>query len=232
MNDQDALVVVFSRNAFYRRMHFLVLAALCLASIVIAILLVILIHIFRFPPPPLYFATDEVGRLIPVIPVDKPNMSEKEVMDWTANAITRAFSYDFINFRSQLQSSQRYFNDYGWRTYMDAVKSTNNLVALTARKMVFLAQVIGQPKLTTEGILSGSYAWKFDMPVLMTYLVPPFDAKSTFTNPLVVTVVIQREPILQSNKGLGILQVIANIAVGPGQPQQQPLTAGTPGTQP
>lgn len=228
MDANVTLATVFARNSFYKRLHFLVLSTLALAIVVIGILTGILIHMLRYPTQPLYFATDEVGRLIPVIPVDKPNMSQDDVKNWTIDAIQKAFSFDFINYRSQLQNAQRYFRDYGWRNYMDQLKLSNNLVALDTRKMVFLAQVIGQPKLVTQGILAGAYAWKFDMSVLVTYMLPPYDDKSSYTNPLQVSVVVQRAPILQSYKGLGILQIIANIAVAPAS-QQQPLTAGSPG---
>lgn len=228
MDTTDALVLVIARNSFYKRLHYLVFAALVIAMIVIIILFGILVHLFRYPTQPLYFATDEVGRLIPVVAVDQPNMSNDEVMKWTTNAIENTLTYNFINFRERLQGAQRYFTDYGWRTYMDALTATNNLVALQSRKMVFIGQVIDKPKLVTEGILSGSYAWKFNFPVLMTYMTPPYDAQSTFTNPLQISIVIQRGPILQTYQGLGILQIIANIVIAPPQQPQQQLTPTAP----
>lgn len=228
MNTNDALTTVFARNTFYRRLHYLVLATLALAITVIGILLGILVHMLRYPNPPLYFATDDVGRLIHVVPVDTPNMSQQDVINWVIDALQNALSFDFINFRAQLQNAQRYFTDFGWRNYMDAQKATNNFVALDTRKMVFLAQVIGQPTLVTQGILGGAYAWKFDMPVIMTYLYPPYDDKSRYTNSLDVSVVVQRQPILQSYRGLGIVQVIANL--GAGNAPAQPFTGAAPTT--
>jgi len=219
MQRQDPMVLVFERNAFYRRMYLLGLGIFGLTLLVNLCLLFILYFIYTHPVEPLYFATDDEGRLIPIQPVSKPNMSTDDVIAWTIEAIQAAYSYDYVNYRTQLQEAQKYFTNYGWRKYMDALKANNNLLAVTQRKMVGVAAVVGQPKVITQGILSGAYAWKIEMPVLITYLAPPYDAKNTFTNPIDLTVIVQRQSILQSYNGLGILQIVANITTS-GQPQE------------
>jgi intracellular multiplication protein IcmL len=220
MNANDVMVMVFSRNAFYRLMHFLALGALVLAWIVIGLLIWVLYFLINNPSQPVYFATDSVGRLIHIIPVNRPNMSTEAVTNWTINAVQRAYSYDYINFRQQLQSSQKFFTNYGWRNYMEALSASNNLLALTQRKQVVITQVVDQPKIIAQGILAGAYAWKYEMPVLVTYWEPPYDDKSKALNALTVSVIVQRQPILQSYQGLGIIQLIARSPAGSEQPQQ------------
>jgi intracellular multiplication protein IcmL len=97
---------------------------------------------------------------------------------------------------------------------MQSLTASNNLLALNQRRMVVVATVADKPKLLVEGLLSGAYAWKFEMPVLVTYKLPPFDDKpqSHFENALVVTVLVQRQKILQSYKGLGIVQMIDTLS--------------------
>jgi intracellular multiplication protein IcmL len=226
MNDNDALEVVFSRNSFYKRLHFLALAAFALSLLVIVILIWTFFYLIKNPTHPLFFATDSVGRLIQIVPVNRPNMTTDEVMAWTVEGVQRAYSYDYVNYRAQLQGAQRYFTTYGWSKYMAGLVASNNLVALTQRRMIFIAQVVDQPKLVAQGILGGSYAWKFQIPLLVTYSLPPYDDKSRFENPLQVTVVVQRQPVLQSYKGLGIVQLNANLATETSnQPQE---ISGTP----
>lgn len=220
MNGTDALTLIFERNAFYKRMHFLVLAAFILNLIVIISLSIVIILLSRNPTKPLYFATDRVGRLIKIIPLNRPNMSTDDVAAWTINAVQSAFSYDYINYRSELQTTQKYFTEYGWSKYMQSLRSSNNLLALTQRRWVIIAQAVNKPQLITQGLLrSGVYAWKFQLSLLVTYWEPPYDAKSKFVNALQVSVIVQRQPILQSNKGLGIVQMIASFAES-NQPQQ------------
>jgi intracellular multiplication protein IcmL len=212
MAEDSALSLVFERNAFYRRLYLYALGAYALSLLVIAILITTVIFLRNHPATPIYFATDKVGRLIKIVPVSEPNMSTDEVMDWTINAVQKAYAYDYINYRAQIQEAQKYFSVYGWRNYLSALKASNNLVALTQRRWVVLAQVVERPKIINQGILSGAYAWKFEIMLLVTNWAPPYDETSKFSNPLVMTVIVQRQPILQSTDGLGIVQIIANLA--------------------
>lgn len=218
-DNHDALAAVITRNVFYKKLYYLVLSSLALAVIVIFILIGVLVVLVKNPPQPLYFAVDNISRLIPDVPLNQANMSIQAVMKWTVQAVEQAYSYDFVNFRRQLQSAQKYFTRYGWTQYMSALQASNNLTALKERKMIFIAKAVGQPTIVAEGLLGGAYAWKFQMPVLVTYLSPPYDEDSKFSNPLTITVLVQRQAILQSDNGLGIVQSIATLAASPAAPQ-------------
>ncbi|TAK74360.1 MAG: hypothetical protein EPO11_06990 [Gammaproteobacteria bacterium] len=221
MNARDPLSIIFARNAFYQRLHFLVLGALALSIIVNGFLVWALYFLIKNPFQPLYFATDSVGRLIQLVPVDQPNMKVEEVAAIAVEAVQAAYSYDYVNYRDQLQRAQRYFTTYGWSSYMKALTESNNLVAMTNRKQIVIAQVVGAPELVVQRILAGAYAWKFKMPVLITYWEPPYDNKSKVVNALEVSIVLQRQPILQSYKGVGVVQLIATFATAaPAQPGQ------------
>lgn len=213
----DALIMVYLRNEFYRGKFHFVLGVYVLSLIVMAFLIGVVIFLVKHPTHPLYFVTDKVGRLILDIPRTSPNATTEDVSSWAIEALEAAYSYDFINYRIELQNAQKYFTDYGWRSYMDGLRASNNLVALTERKFVVLAKVVDKPKLLVEGILGGAYAWKFQMPLLVTYIGPPYDGKNNFSNPLLVTVVVQRQSILTSYKGLGIVQTYANLIMAPAQ---------------
>lgn len=215
MRNDDALLMVFERNQFYRRQYFRALGAFGLALLVIGILICVLVYVIRNPTSPLYFATDNVGRLIKVVPVTEPNMSTEDAAKWAIHAVEKAYTYDYVNYRNQLQSSQKYFTTYGWTKFMAALKASNNLVALTSRKMIIQAQVVSAPKLIAQGLLGGSYAWKFEMPVLVTNWIPPYDSQSNFVNAIQVSVIVQRMPILQSSDGVGIVQLVATMASAP-----------------
>lgn len=209
--ETDPLVLVFSRNAFYRGLYLLALATLGLCILVMGLLIGVIVYLKEHPTKPLFFATDTIGRFIPIIPVEQPNMSNDDVGTYAKEAVEAAFSYDYINFHAQLQNAQRYFTNYGWQNYMKALVASNNLPALSTRKYIVVAQVTNKPKLVTAGILSGAYAWKFDMPVLVNYWSPPYNDSSKLLNTLQVTVIVQRQPILQSYRGLGVVQVISNL---------------------
>lgn len=220
MATEDALMAVFARNYFYRRLYYLALSAFALSLLVIATLIWAIIFLIKNPTHPLYFATDKIGRLFQVIPVTRPNMSTNDVINWTIAAVQNANSYDYVNYRAQIQGAQKYFTNYGWNKYMSALTASNNLIALTQRKQIVIAQIVNQPKILAQGLLGGAYAWKFEMPMLVTYWNPPYDDKSKFYNAEIVSVIVQRQPVLQSYQGLGIVQFIARTATTANQPPE------------
>ncbi len=208
----DAVVLVHLRNAFYRGKFRFTLGLYVLSIVANLILFGLIIYLIQHPTNPLYFPADKIGRLIKVVPLQESDMTTDDVEAWTIQAVQAAYSYDFMNYRGQLQNAQKYFTDYSWRSYMKALAASNNLKALTERKFIVTASVVGQLKVLNNAMLGGAQAWKFQMPVLVTYSMPPFNDKSKFSNPLVVTVVVQRQNVLKSYKGLAIIQMIATIA--------------------
>ncbi len=205
---EDALTLIQLRNQFYKRKYHFAFGIYLLCLVAIVILISLLVYLTRNPTRPLYFATDSVGRIMQDIPVTVPGMTTDVVAAWTVDAIEAAYSYNFVNYRSQLQNAQKYFTEYGWRNYMAGLKASNNLLAVTERRMIFVAKAVGKPKLLNEGVLGGAYSWKFQVPLLVNFLEAPYD-KPTFSNAYVVTVVVQRQKLLLSYKGLAIIQMIA-----------------------
>ncbi len=213
--NHDALVAIYLRNSFYRKKCFIALGLWLLSLIAIIFLVSIALYLIRNPTEPVYFPADRAGRLIAEIPLNRANMSTEAVTAWTANALQRAWSYDFVNYRAQLQSAQQYFTEAGWREYIKALESSNNLLGLTGRKMIAIAKLAGPLVLERQGLMSnGVMAWKFRARVLMEYLLPPYNERSRFANPLNVTVVVRRQDVLQNSDGLGIVQLNASVAVG------------------
>ncbi len=211
---KNALTMIFLRQDFYHQQLRMILGAVLLNLILILVLSGMLVYFIKHPVHPIYFATDKVGRLMVEPPLNRPNMSFGEVSTWTVNAVQAAYSYDFMNYRSQLQNAQKYFTDYGWRQYMKGLQSSGNLLALNDHKMIVIAKAVAPPRLLIQGILGGHYAWKFEIPVLVNYYEPPYDDKTKFSNALLVTVVVERQKLLESDHGLGIVQIIAALAVG------------------
>lgn len=220
----NALLLIFERNAFYKKMYYLVLGALALNIIVIGLLLALILFLVRNPPPPIYFATNEYGQLIEIVPLDKPNMTNDEIINWVTKAVEAVYSYDYLNNAAQLQSAQKYFTNYGWSEAMKSLTASNNLVGVINRKLIGIAKVVEKPKILKQGLIKGVMAWQLEVPLLVTYQAPPYDEKSKFTVPLILTLIVQRQPVLQSESGLGIVQMIGITATQPTAPQQLPAT--------
>lgn len=204
---EDALIAVTMRNNFYRDGQRKVMIVLLLSILCNVVLAGILTYIITHPPAPKYFATSINGRITPLFELDQPNQSDPAVLQWANQAAIAAFSYNFVNYRTELQASSGFFTAEGWDQFLRALDESNNLVAVKAKKLIVSAVATRAPVILQKGVLNGRYAWRVQMPLLVTY-----QSASEFSQQNnVVTMLISRVPTLNSPRGIGISQFV----VGP-----------------
>ncbi len=207
---EDALTTVVLRNNFYRdgqRKMILVLLVSMIANFILASLLV---YIITHPPAPKYFATSINGRITPLFPLNEPNQSDSAVLQWANQAAIAAFTYNFVNYRTELQASSGFFTADGWDQFLTALQQSNNLDAVKAKKLIVSAVATRAPIILQKGMLNDKYAWRVQMPILVTY-----QSASEFSQQNnVVTMLITRVSTLNSPRGIGISQFVVGPASG------------------
>ncbi len=209
---EDALTAVTLRNNFYRDGQRKMTVILLLSVIGNFVLASILLYIVTHPPAPRYFATSISGRITPLFALNEPNQSDSAVLQWANQAAIAAFSYNFVNYRTELQASSGFFTPQGWDQFLNALKQSNNLDAVKAKKLIVSAVATRAPVILQKGVLNGSFAWRVQMPLLVTY-----QSASEFTQQNnVVTMLITRESTLNSPRGIGIAQFVVGPADGGG----------------
>ncbi|MFI4918089.1 MAG: type IVB secretion system apparatus protein IcmL/DotI [Legionellales bacterium] len=207
---EDALAVVTLRNKFYKDSQRRVILALVIAITVNLVMGLMLIYVITHPPAPKYFATSINGRITPLFPLDEPNQSDSAVLQWANQAAIAAFTYNFVNYRDELQAASGFFTAEGWDQFLTALQESNNLDAVKAKKLIVSAVATRAPIILQKGILNGSYSWRLQMPVLVTY-----QSASEFTQQNnVVTLLITRVSTLNSPRGIGISQFVVGPASG------------------
>ncbi|HAU0259184.1 TPA: type IV secretion protein DotI [Legionella pneumophila] len=207
---EDALTVVALRNKFYKDSQRKVILALLIAIVVNVVLASLVVYMITHPPAPKYFATSINGRITPLFPLDEPNQSDSAVLQWANQAAIAAFTYNFVNYRDELQASSGFFTAEGWDQFLGALEQSNNLDAVKAKKLVVSAVAIRAPIILQKGVLNGRYSWRVQMPILVTY-----QSASEFTQQNnVVTMLITRVSTLNSPRGIGISQFVVGPASG------------------
>jgi intracellular multiplication protein IcmL len=207
---EDALAVVQLRNQFYKDSQRKVMLALLVAILANFLLGCLLIYIITHPPAPKYFATSINGRITPLFPLNDPNQSDSAVLQWANQAAIAAFTYNFVNYRDELQASSGFFTAEGWDQFLNALQQSNNLDAIKAKKLIVSAVATRAPIILQKGVLNGSYSWRVQMPILVTY-----QSASEFTQQNnVVTMLITRVSTLNSPRGIGIAQFVVGPASG------------------
>jgi intracellular multiplication protein IcmL len=207
---EDALTAVAMRNEFYRDGQRKIIIALLLSIFINVVMASLLIYLLTHPPAPKYFATSINGRITPLFPLNEPNQSDSAVLQWANQAAIAAFTYNFVNYRDELQASSGFFTAEGWTQFLNALQQSNNLEAVKAKKLIVSAVATRAPIILQKGLLNGVYSWRVQMPILVTY-----QSASEFTQQNnVVTMLITRVSTLNSPRGIGISQFVVGPASG------------------
>ncbi len=207
---QDPLTAVTLRNEFYRDGQRKTMVGLLISILVNFILASLVIYYLTHPPAPVYFATSISGRITPLFPLNQPNQSDSAVLQWANQAAIAAFTYNFVNYRDELQSSSGFFTAEGWTQFLNALQQSNNLDAVKAKKLIVSAVATKAPIILQKGLLNGVFSWRVQMPILVTY-----QSASEFSQQNnVVTMLIIRVSTLNSPRGIGISQFVVGPASG------------------
>lgn len=207
---EEAIKAVVMRNQFYRDSYRRVLLVLLLSVILNLGLGGVLYYMVSNPPKPQYFATSINGRITPLSPLDQPNQSDSAILQWANLAAISAYSYNFVNYRQELQAASGFFTPKGWQDFLKALQDSNTLDAVRAKKLIVSAVATQAPIILVKGILDGRYAWRVQMRLLAT-----FQSASEFQQQsIIVTMLITRVSTLNNPRGIGIQQFIAQPATG------------------
>ncbi len=205
MADKSAVELVRLRNDFYRDNYRRIVSILLLSFMIIILLIGSMVYILTHPPAPKYFATSTSGRIVPLVPLNEPNLSTAALLQWANTAAVAAFTYNFVNYRQELQAASEFFTPEGWSAYLQSLVASDNLKAVKAKKLVVSAVATGAPIINQRGVVDGRYTWQVQMPLLVTY-----QSLSQITEQsLMVNMVITRISTLDSPRGIGIAQFIA-----------------------
>lgn len=211
---EDALAKVAMRNSFYRDGQRKLMLVLLISMFGNFVLCATLAYMLTHPPKPKYFATSINGRITPLVSLNMPNQSDSAILQWSNQAAIAAFSYNFVNYRTELVAASGFFTAEGWEQFINALGSSNNLDAVKAKKLVVSAVATSAPVILQKGVLNSRYSWRIQMPILVTY-----QSASEFSQQrLNVTMLVTRVDTLNSPRGIGIAQFISAPA-GSGGPK-------------
>jgi intracellular multiplication protein IcmL len=198
---EEIVEVTLSSN-FYRDSYQKLLTALLISATVIVFLVGVLVYLFLNPPEAKYFAVDTDKRIIPLVPLDAPNLSQAALLQWANTAAISAYTYNFVNYQAALTAAADYFTPEGWAAFRAALSDSGNLEDVIAKKLIVSAVATGAPVILDQGKLDNVYTWRVQIPLLVTYQSASQFSQQTLT----ISMLITRVSSLDSAKGVGIAQ--------------------------
>ncbi len=205
---KNALELVVLRNAFYRDNYYRALYSLLLLVVVNLGLAGMIFYEWEHPPATQYFATTATGVIIKIHELSDPVVPDNFVTQFASDAVRQAFDLDYLHWQDQLQQASNNFTPYGWRWFIKALQSSNNLKSLTSLKMVSNASITGAPQILEKEIIGGRYAWKIKMPLLVTYTS---GQANTIRMPMNVTLIVIRVPVKDNPQRIAIQNFIPEL---------------------
>lgn len=204
--DMSGLSNVVLRNEYYRDGYRLALRVAVIQSFVIIGLIAAMFFVINVHQPEnRYFATTEDGRLIPMVALSQPNLSNPALMSWVAQAATETMTFGFSDYRRRLQESSRNFTRRGWESFTGALQGARIIESIEANSQVISAAPRGAPVIDREGIVNGQYQWIVQIPMVLSYQ----SGSQTRSESWMVTLSVVRVPRLESPNGVGIAQWVA-----------------------
>lgn len=200
----SGLALVLMRNDFYRDSYKKALLALLFVLSVDVMLIVSIVYLYFNPPKPQYFPVSRTYQMIKWHPLSDPIFDNNYVLQWLSRSLEDSFSLDFIHWRHQLQRASDNFTANGWNWFLEAFKQSGNLKSIVDLKMVSNVTITGAPEVLYQGVLSGTYIWKVEIPLMISYT----NMKRTITQPLKVIVIVSRVPVATNPQRIAINQFL------------------------
>jgi intracellular multiplication protein IcmL len=201
----EAVATILAREAYTRERHYFLVRVIIALSLALVVMSAAVLFMATRPPVNHFFATDKDGRIMALTPIDKPIGSLADLESWVASSVVKAYTMDFANYRVSQDEAQRNFTAPGWRGFKNAMDSSGFLQTVVDKKYVTTAVPTSAPVKLDEGLVDGRYAWKLQMPLLVTFQSQTGNQSQN----LMVDIIVVREPETQNPRGLGIAQLIA-----------------------
>lgn len=206
------------------RIHFIV-RILTGTIVATAILLIGVYALLGRAPQYRYILTDTTGIVIPMVPLTQANLSDDEVIDWTIDAVTRLYTFDYLNYRLQFQDAKKNLTIGGWETFEQSMEASGNFNSVKGYQYVTTAAPTGPGRVTKTGeislpvapgffspVMESRLAWKVEFPMVISYRSSAVgqDGKPLISEQnLNMAVTIVRVPEYINTTGLSIRAVVA-----------------------
>jgi len=152
-----------------------------------------------------FFARLPNGENTVLQPLERPSVSNKALLNWITLAATATFSFDFVNYKEQLQALRDYFTAVGYENFKASLENSGILATIEQKKLVMSSVDVGPAILYTEEETDKNHTWRVQVPILVRYQ----SADVNETRQHIVDVLVTQVPTQEAPKGIGIAQYIA-----------------------
>ena len=176
----------------------------CIGIIILLLLNVVLI---MNKPSPKYFATSTEGKIIDMVPLDKPVLTQAGLLNWTSEAVTNTFTLSFLHWKDQLNAARVNYSAEAFKSFLESMKENGIINTIESKRLSVAAVINKAPVIIASGVVEGRATWKIEVPLTISY---ESSRGVEITQKLLATVMVQRTNTLVQPRGIEISQIILN----------------------
>jgi len=206
----DAIELIRLRNNFYRDNYRRLVISTLICLLIIIILSGLIFYMITHQATPKYYASAADGRIIELVPLNRPNQSNQTILDWSTEAAVAAYTLDFVNYQQQLQNASNYFTSNGWKQFQAELVKSKNLDAIKQEHLISHAVATGTAVIVDQFWMNDQYTWRVQMPMLVSLESPG----RRIPQALLVTLLVTRVSTLDNPKGIAITSFAAQTRIG------------------
>ena len=155
-------------------------------------------------PEPRYFAAREDGGILPIVAVKEPFLTDNQVTNFAAEAITRAMTLNYSTWRQDLSDASTYFTrPEGWDAYVSSINTSGTMDYIVTKKLIASAVANGAVITSRGPNERGVYSWILQIPLTVTYE----SASERQTENYLAEVEVVRVPTWEMSRGVGVRRV-------------------------
>lgn len=144
-------------------------------------------------------ATDDKGRVTPIVPLNEPLLSEPRVVAFAEECVRRAFSHDFLHYGETMVAAQGCFTYAASAKYVESMQSYLKL--MEEKRMVMAIVVKRPPRVIRAYEIDGVVHWNVQVEVELSFegrneRIPPTGNRIELT--------IRRVPLEETVRGVAI----------------------------
>lgn len=194
-----------AKGDLYRDNYRKLLRYLLGLSVSAAILAALLVAQLMLRGEPAYYASTTTGQIVSLNSLSEPIVTSDYIVQWASLATRSILNLHFVSYQNDLQQASGYFTKDGWDTFQQALQKSGMLDTIVSDKLDASAIVNGTPVILDREVIHGSYTWRIQLPVLVTYTSASNNQQANF----MVTMNVARVPVESLATGIAITNINA-----------------------
>ncbi len=200
-NAQAATTRVLGRFGFWRTGFRRVGLSNVVLSFVLLVLALGHVYMAHHRPEPAYRFTDNHGNLVDATPLNRPVMSDTDLMDFAVRAVLAVYNFNYEHHRESLpRDAGPYYTAAGWDGVVAAFEATHTLKEIEARSISVSAIKTAGPTIRKWTEVHDHLAWDVQFPIRVTYA----NTNAAEKVDLVITATVLRVPTVLYPKGVAV----------------------------